>query len=350
MVHELRQVTLRNGEAMSVKLVIPPASDYADKLVHFLEHKGDGALRSIRQRLRGDYAGICVDKYFVGEIAGRIAGQLWYGYARSGTGIANFGHVYTEPEHRKKGITHELMAAFREDLDASPVRAVLCGTGRPWVAAIYAKYGFRPVLEGAPAGALALLTKTAPASFAAFEEEYFRAGQAVSVVPGTMAHRHDVDKLLKDAFLIRGEPRQRLAMASHVDSFRTACFMVEDDRGLTTVAKTANGAVVGWSFLLNTGSRAERNAPTFDFEIHPNHAGAAPLLIRESLNLAAAQGVTRAYSYCAACASARLDLLTAAGFEETARLTDYVTTADRTCDLTILVSDPRRRTARPSPG
>jgi len=344
MIEELGTVTLKNGDAMAVKVVTPPAAEYAERLGHFLEHKGDYSLRCIRQRLRGDYAAFCVDKYFLGEIHGRIAGQIWYGYATAGTGIANFGHVYTEPEHRKKGIADELMKVFKAAFDASPVHAALCGTGTPWVARMYFRYGFQPVVQGAETGPLVLFKEGRGRGFRAFEEEYFRPGQDVAVLPGTMAYRHDIDKMLKNALLIRNKQSKRVAMASRVATYQDACFLVEDGRGLVAVARAARGSVVGWSFCLNTGSPWEARANAFDFEIHPYYAGAAGTLVRESLNLAKSAGITQAYSYCPARDGEKIGVVAEQGFCEVARLEGYLEIDQEASDLVVL-----RRTLNAQP-
>lgn len=72
-------MALRGGEQMLVEC---PAEEYAEPLLHFLEHKGDNTARDMKQRLRGDYVAVSLDRWFVGEIDGRIASQMGYMLAR----------------------------------------------------------------------------------------------------------------------------------------------------------------------------------------------------------------------------------------------------------------------------
>ncbi|MEW6357155.1 MAG: GNAT family N-acetyltransferase [Planctomycetota bacterium] len=348
----LSEVGLKNGEKMVVKMVTPPAGEYADKLLHFFEHKRDVTFRNIRQRLRGDYTTYCIDRYFVGEIGGRIAGQVWYGYSNSGTGVANFGEVYTEPEHRNKGVLTELMKVFAQNFTNSPARAALCTAGAGQAAATYCKFGFQPVIAGADRGPHILVKQRIAANFSEFERAYYTPGQEISVSIGSMKHRHDIDTLLRFSTILRrgaehGDPLKyssasgaslamRVGMATHVANYMDACFQAEDGRGMVTVAATGKGNVVGWSFFLNTGSEMEQQSKVFDFELHPTYAGSASTLIKESLRLARENGVKRACSFCLSADAEKIALLRAAGFREAAKLPNHCQVDGRTCDLVVL--------------
>lgn len=349
---DVKDVALKTGERMKIKMVTPPAGDYAEKLLHFVEHKPDHIIRNIRQRLRGDYAAYCVDKYFIGEIDGRIVGQVWYGYSNSGTGIANFGEVYTEPEQRKKGIIGGLMKAFQADFNSSPARAAMCTTGSAWVAAVYFKFGFQPVIPGADRGPLLCIKSRLGKDFAALERTYYAPGGKVSVGLGSMKHRHDIDTLLRFSTILRrgresGEPMKhvsqsgaslarRVGMASRVLNYMDACFHAEDGRGIVTAATVETGNVVGWAFFLNTGTEVEQAGKAFDFELHPNYAGSARMLIRESQRLAREKGIERAFAYCPSTESDKIAALSAEGFHEAARLGRYCSVDGKPCDLVVL--------------
>ena len=322
MIRFLREVSVRSGESMRVSLVTPPAGEHAEALLHFLEHKNDRTLRGIRQRVNGQYADICDDRFFVGEIDGEIAGQLWYGFPRQGSGIANFGEVYTEPKHRRKGITTLLMEDFAADFAAGSAVAAFCNCGRRHVAEIYMGQGFRYALPGDAFGALALLKGGCgdPAGFAAFEADYYAAGKPLATGVGSMVHRHDVDKLLRLAFQMRGPCPERLGGTARVESYADALFLAEDGRGLVAVATTPDRRVAGWAFFLNTGAAAERCAHAFDYELHHNYEAQAEQLLAEWLRLAASHGIQRTFAYTAANDGRRLGLLAAAGFRECARL------------------------------
>lgn len=83
--------------------------------------------------------------------------HLWYGFPRDGSAIANFGEVYTEPEHRRKGVTTLLMEDFAADFAEGSAVAAFCNCGRLHVAKLYMAEGFRYALPNNAYGALALI-------------------------------------------------------------------------------------------------------------------------------------------------------------------------------------------------
>ncbi len=148
MIRELDTVTLRDGAPMTIRLIEPPAGEYAERLTRFLEHKGNGTARDIAQRLRGDYVADCLDRFFVGEIEDRIAAQMWYTLPREQPDFGVFGHVYTEPEQRGRGAASTLMGPLLADFLAGPGQGLFCGVGDPSAQRIYARHGFVPLLAG----------------------------------------------------------------------------------------------------------------------------------------------------------------------------------------------------------
>jgi GNAT superfamily N-acetyltransferase len=344
----LREVALKSGERMTIKLVTPPAEEYLEKLLRFLEHKPDAIRRNIKQRLQGHYAKYCVDKFFVGEIEGKIVGQVWYGYSNSGTGIANFGEVYTEPEYRRRGISRELMKVFINDFWNSPAVAALCTAG-DMAAGMYMQFGFQTVVPGTSYGPMILIRKGLAENFAEFEKEYYKPGSAVSVVPGTMKHRHDIDTLLRYSTILRRRRENwasisgsgarlagRVGPAYGVPNYMEACFMAEDGKGQVFVAVTDQGNVVGWAFLLNPASQWEQKSMVFDYEIAPTYTGSAGLLVRESMRLAGEGGAQRAWAWYRASDSGKIDPLLAAGFAEAGRLPDYFVEGEAASDMVVL--------------
>jgi GNAT superfamily N-acetyltransferase len=336
MIELLGSIKIKTGEIMNVKVITPPAEEeYAEKLCRFLEHKR-ASFRDIKQRLRGDYSNYCVDKYFIGEIDGNIVSQLWYGYASSGSGIGNFGHVYTEPKHRKKGITNELMKFFLEDFNNSTAEAVFCSTGTPWVAKIYLGYGFQTIIDGAKKGPLMLLKKDDERSFEEIEKIYFSAGQDVEVVSGTMQYRHDIDKMLADSLFFRNIQWNRISASFHASTYRDAYYLTEDGKGIIAVAKNSDGKVVGWAFALNTGSDLEEKSKAFDFVIHPNYKEKKRQLIDGTLKIASRNGVERVFSYVPEVEEGKIENLIQAGFKIIATIPQYCSINNRASDVMIL--------------
>ncbi|HRU07725.1 MAG TPA: hypothetical protein P5137_18330, partial [Candidatus Brocadiia bacterium] len=192
------------------------------------------------------------------------------------------------------------------------------------------------VRRGADCGDLALLKPIGAVTFADFERDYYATGAAAAVVAGTMAHRHDVDKLLAIAMKERGAATTRVAMAWPVRSFEDAIFRSEDGGGLVTALVAADDRVLGWAFVLNTGSPLEAMSKVLDYEVHPNYAGMADDLVAGTLRLAREQGLGQVYAFAPSSEEAKTAALRRCGFGEAARLGGYCGAGD----LAILRHEP----------
>lgn len=337
MVTSLGQVVLRDSTPMAIYRVEPPQPDYAAALCHFLEHKRDTAFRMIRQRLSGKYVNECVDRYFVGEVEGQIVGQVWYGLPRGGTGVGNFGHTYTEPEHRGKGIATHLVRALVEDFAQSEGRCLLCSAG-PDAARIYQRFGFQFIDAGAQSGGMALLRAGVAPSFQELDADYFRPGRKVGVREGSIRHRHDCDRLLffSPSRRAAGIPWHRAFITAHVSTFEEALFHVEDGRGHLTVLETCTGSIVGYAYALNLGSPWESPLRVLDFLLHPHYLADGSRLVRETASRAAKDSAGGVYAFCPTSDQEKLSVLQQADFEEAYRFPSGFRTSRGPCDLLML--------------
>ena len=278
MLTNLAELNLATGEKLTVKLLTCPEAGYAVDVVRFfLEHKPDWVRRIMRQQLRGDYATCRTDKYFVGEIDGRIAGALYYGFAASGVG--SFAHVYTSSEHRKKGIARALTAAFIDDFKSAPVKVILSGTGTPWVAEFYKKFGFAP---GPSKGSLILMKHELEKTFEEYIDWYFQRNGSITVRLGGMKYDNDAG-ILAYACQMRGVALQG-DQASVIRFHADAVLQAEDGPGVLTVAENANGHLVGWAFGRDTFSQDE-GGRILNCQFHPNYLKDEKRFISESVEL-----------------------------------------------------------------
>lgn len=359
----LDEVRLESGETLVIKLVQPPAPDFVEPIWRHQVHMNgnDWYRRIFRQRLEGKYAAECVDTYFLGEIAGEIVGLIWYGYAPNGSGVGNWGDVLTAHRHRGKGIMKHLLKAFTAHHNwQSTARALLCGAN-PKAMNSYEKIGWRLVRPTASGGGPAYLMHpvmlkhgAVPADFDGLEREYYAPGQPVTMVPGTMRHRHDVDRLLSFAKMVRlaaaggdyaricGQPDavldRRLGPAHAVVNFMQAVFAVEDGRGALAVALTPGQSVVGWAFCLAPASPLEADARVLDCSVHPNYAGQAAPLLKAALDMAQAAGTHPVQAWCFADDAARTGALRDAGLKERVRLKQHARLDGQRCDVLVMTN------------
>lgn len=345
MLTTLTEVTLRGGAIMSIRMFEPPQEDYARRLMYFLRHKDDDSARGIRQRVLGQYVEHCLDRYFVGEVDGQIVGQAWYGLPRQGTGVGNFGHVYTDPAWRGQGVAGEITRVLVEHFNAEPTGVCLLCTASEQSGRIYRRFGFEFIPPTNNSGSMGLIKPEVAGSFAELDERYFAPGQEVSVREGHIGHRHDIDRLL-DFSAPWIEARQRwhfVMLASRVPTFISALHYVEDNRGLITVLQTASGNVVGYAFALNLGSRYEKTLKTFDFVLHPHYLHEAPRLIEETAQRVAGP----VHAAVAVCDEKKLAALLQAGFVEVQRLEAAFHRGEGRHDVLLLKRDVRTAWSRP---
>ncbi|MCD6359581.1 MAG: GNAT family N-acetyltransferase [Armatimonadetes bacterium] len=341
MTTSLGSVTLRGGERMTIKRIECPAEDYAEPLAHFLEHKGDHTFRDLTRRLRGDYAEVSLDRWFVGELDGRIVSQMGYMLARDTLDVGVFGHVYTEPEHRGKGAASVLMQALMDDFNAGPGQALLCGTGSESAARIYARHGFVALDPArAPVGPLAYIKPDFAADFEELQQIFFEAGHDTHVRPAHMGDRAKVDKVLAQADAVRAMAGEwhRCHLAAQWSDFVHMYQAVEDGRGPLDVLETEARHVVGYAFAFDTGSPMEAGSRTLDLLVHPNYHDRASTLAQHTCARALAEGARAVRCYLPQIDAPRIEILRAAGFVEEHRYSDYCMNGNRPIDLVVMVA------------
>jgi len=342
MLTTLTDVTLRDGSNMTVKLMEPPEEDYARRLLHFLRHKDDDSMRGIRQRVAGQYADRCIDRYFVGEVEGRIVGQVWYGLPRIDDGrtygIGNFGHVYTDPDWRGRGIAHQITRIVVDHFNAEPAGSCLLCTAGEGAGRIYLQYGFETIPPGGSCGPMGLVKPSVAPSFAALDERYFAPGLPVTVRPGHIGDRHDLDRMLDFSapWIVARERRHLTGLAARVPTFISALHFVEDGRGAITVLQTTTGSLVGYAFVLALGSRHETGLRVFDVVLHPHYLADGAALVAETLSLAAEADATDIHATVAACDEEKLATMQSAGFVEQYRFSEAFARPDGgRCDVVL---------------
>jgi len=335
----LRTVRLAQGIDVTVSLLSPPAPQLAPELLGFLSHKPASDFRAIRQRLEGRYVGQCVDRYFLARVDGRIVSQLWYGLGNRATGIGNFGHAYTAPRFRRMGIMKLLMEELLEDFRAGPGAALLC-TGEAPAWEYYHRVGFEFVLPDPPTGhdPMALIKKQHAESFAQLEQQYFAPGRPVQTRRGTIADRHDCDRMLEFALTLRAAAGawRKVFAARRAPTFIDALYMVEDGLGVVTVLAASGGQIVGHASVLNVGSPAERGLHVLDYVVHPNYYREIPAFVGETVKLAHSHGIDGMVAFAPAGADVKLGGLTSAGFTEAYRFPQSLETEGRPDDLVML--------------
>lgn len=142
MEQKLSEVTLKSGEPMNVIKVSAPAPAWQDRILPFLQHKGDPWLWQMKNAIAEGLPG-AAQHFFEGVLAdGTVVGNITTVEAHDPP-IGLLQHVFTPPEQRRKGIASALMQALCDDFRARDGRVMYLHTGHdsaPYH--IYESYGF----------------------------------------------------------------------------------------------------------------------------------------------------------------------------------------------------------------
>ncbi len=192
MVDRLGTATLKTGEKLEIVRItspdaqeaqavrnllteqpapIPPEFQYLFQAVkELLAHKSSEWHTHMDAALRGETDALQT-RFYLGVLDGRPVANV---LTSEQHGIGIVSHVFTHPEHRRKGICRAVMAEQMEDFRGRGGRALLLGTGFEtppyW---IYYSFGFRSIQGG-------FMRYTAP-GFEGFEEDWFAPRHATVV-------------------------------------------------------------------------------------------------------------------------------------------------------------------------
>jgi GNAT superfamily N-acetyltransferase len=134
--------TLKSGQEMEIGVVVAPDDEHAAEIKAFLAHKPPPYDWHIE---------LAVDKrlddletyFYVGKLGDRVITNVM---TVEHVGVGILGHVYTKPEHRRKGAYDALMGYQMEDFRQRGGRALYLETGfdsPPYH--IYRRHGFQSV-------------------------------------------------------------------------------------------------------------------------------------------------------------------------------------------------------------
>ena len=141
----LGEVPLRSSENLEIGVVTTPEDEFGAAIQELLNHKGPDWLFHIRAALQGE-TGLLETRFYVGLLAGVPVGNVMTVEVK---GVGILGHVFTLPEHRRKGICQAIMKRLMEHFRERGGQILLLGTGYESPAYwIYHSFGFRSLRGG----------------------------------------------------------------------------------------------------------------------------------------------------------------------------------------------------------
>ena len=140
-IRETSSRKVKSGETMVVKVMEPPIPEpyrRIDRLYWW---------EDLREKvLQGAYSRSSLDRFFVGEIGGEFAGCVLCIAPTDTRDVGLVSFVYTEPEHRTKGVMTQLLGALIEDFDRGGGKMIHLCTANPVAFDLYSKAGFVPLI------------------------------------------------------------------------------------------------------------------------------------------------------------------------------------------------------------
>jgi GNAT superfamily N-acetyltransferase len=330
MYEALDRFTLKTGEPVELGVVKGPEPGWSDRLEAFLAHKGDYWKWGNEQVLRYD-RGIDAFYYILHRDGAPFANIMTIEYR----GVGILGHVYTDPQDRRKGAASTLLRRLMDHFRSRDGQALYLGTGYDSPAYhIYRTCGFESVEPGS--GSMACFTDS-PQGFVG---RYFARGP-VDLKPLQWAHWPASPPLFLGDWpgSVRCVPLRILGRQStEGPALRRLMVEFENREAGKPAVTTAvlehreTSAVVGMSAY--APDPIWPGTVLVDVYCHPDFWRRAPELI-EALELPSAE---RRLAYADASCPAKGESLSAAGYRQVACLPHHTAACrDRTTlvDVTI---------------
>ena len=280
----LREVTLRDGSALSIKLGLRGLSEIQPALAQLLAPSGFPDLDIVYRILTQSEDDGSIQRHFFGFRDGRLAAFLKYDASRRVPCVCSFGYVFTAENARKLGIAENMCRVAVDDFAKLGGRALFLSGGEP-ASDVYLRVGFRP-FNGH-------IMRCVIGDEKAFGEFYF-AGRPVAgirklawadwamaaVLYGQPTNIHIRDYGIK---LYSGPGQEIIRFQSVVPLLMRP---QEAGAGLSKVAEDAAGHLVGIANL----RQLEPGRALLDLHVHPTSRACAGTLLKEMLSTARQMG------------------------------------------------------------
>ena len=254
--------TLRTGENLNICVVKAPDDQYQDLVRPIISHKHDNEQWHLDQ-VFADRVEYLETRFYLGLLENRAVCNIMVS-EHGGAGIVS--HVYTLPEHRRKGIARLVMTAQMADFQARSGRYLTLGTGyetHPYF--MYHSFGFRAVLPGS--GHMKYSRDTQ------YEDDQYQSTSA-RVIPADWTNWPALNVLcaIKELPPLRniglGHLGPRMFEGAYISLIRSLRSSKENQAYLVI---NAFGAVVGYGTLI-PDPRWMGQIDLLDLFVHPNYS------------------------------------------------------------------------------
>jgi RimJ/RimL family protein N-acetyltransferase len=319
MYRELTEAKLKSGEHLEIGVVMGPDGEYANKITPFLGHKpGEFKWhieRSVKEKLDD-----LETYYYIGKLGDEIVANIM---TVEHIGVGILGHVFTKPEHRRKGACTVVMREQMDDFRRRNGRALYLGTGYdspPYH--IYKGLGFVGFIPGS--GFMRYFVDSS------FESEWFTSTEAkVKDVEW-----HDWPKMTALTGILGGDWLRCVMLPMYGPTNFEGGFLglkmeLENDRKYQAfkLLESETGAIVGFGSLADD-RRWHGNTALLDLFVHPDHWGSGGKLM-EALDLPS----KKIQCYADPSSVEKISLLERFGFERETVLKRQIVKGDEELDI-----------------
>ncbi|RKY02012.1 hypothetical protein DRP77_08610 [Candidatus Poribacteria bacterium] len=327
MYRRLGEARLKTGEVMEVGVVEAPDEEHAPGIASLLAHKPPIFKWHIERSLREELDQL-ETRFYIGKLGDEVIANVM---TVEHLGVGILGHVFTRPDHRRKGACTAVMSRLMEDFRGRGGRALYLGTGYDsppyW---IYHSFGFRSVVPGS--GFMRYFTSPD------FEESWF----APSDVRVKEVEWHDWGKMTALTGIVEGDWLRSVVLPIYGPTNFEGGFLglkkeLEEGkrfREVKLMESKGTGATVGFAILADD-PRWKGDVCLLDLFVHPNFWEEADELL-DSLNLPD----KKVQCYADSRSKRKIDLLLGRGFEEEGVMKGQISKGRERLDVLIFGLTP----------
>lgn len=342
MYEKSRDVTLKNGESVELGVMIgPDDSDLARQLRGLLGHKGVIWKWQIEQSLGRVQKGV-ESRFYIACRGGTPISNVM---VVEWQGIGIFGHVYTRPEERRKGLADAIITFLMEDFRRRGGRALYLGTGFDSAAYhIYGRHGFGGLEPGS--GYMGWFAQGREA----FEKEAFAPAatrqEALTfehwpTLPALSMMQHPARVRIPTMNVINARSTEGGALPVLMAMHNEANNEKEEGSRAQVAVSQSSGVPVAIACVMPE-SHFWKDVDVLDVFCAPGFEAELPALV-ERLQLVPDRTLA---SYADLCWPAKQEFLRTQGFKRAAKLARYFHTADQTQDVELWTRRTRAATRR----
>lgn len=314
--------TLKNGETLAIKTLVPPLGDYARHV---------GCWGDIREELlAGQMKQWLYTPYFIGEIDGEVAGSMTYFAPVGQVDVGAVEFVGTTETHRRKGVASALMSALIDHFRDRGGQALYLCTTNPHAGALYEQHGFRYKIGDG-------MRYLAPGA-EDFDQTYLSFCGAAHIRPATWSDLAGTTVLYNHPepdWLVKEYLTQCFRDTRFESHFIKLMRRTEDRRGIFLILENSRQRLVGSAIVERLGTFYEQHAATLSFRLCPAYLPQTTQLLEAAIREANTLGIATLQTFIAADDQDQIDLVHNTGFSKEAHLPQRLRDGDHRTDLLI---------------